>query len=64
MERLCICPKDIEIVLGKSERQARNILSKIKTVLAKQKHQSITIEEFCNYQGLKSIDVKTILKMK
>jgi ABC-type metal ion transport system substrate-binding protein len=64
MERLCICPKDIEIVLGKSERQARNILNKIKTVLAKKKHQSVTFEEFCDYQGLKLIEVKTILKIK
>jgi ribosomal silencing factor RsfS len=64
MERLCICPKDIEIVLGKSQRQARNILTKIKNALSKQKHQSITIEEFCDYQGLKVMEVKTILRMK
>ncbi len=64
MERLCICPKDIEIVLGKSERQARNILNKIKIAVSKQKHQSVTINEFCEYQSLKIIEVKALLKIK
>jgi hypothetical protein len=64
MERLCICPKDIEIVMGKSERQARNILAKIKIVLKKEKHQSVTFQEFCDYQGLQLSEVKVVLKIK
>jgi ribosomal silencing factor RsfS len=62
MERICIYPKDIQIITGKSERQARNILDKIKKTLDKQKHQSITIDEFCVYQGLNCIEVKKQIK--
>ena len=52
MKRICIYPKDIQIITGKSERQCRNIINDIKVFNKKQKHQLITIEEFCNYMGL------------
>lgn len=62
MNRICIYPKDIQIITGKSERQCRNIINKIKTTLNKQKHQSITVEEFCSFQGLKVEEVLKLLK--
>jgi hypothetical protein len=52
MERLCIYPKDIQIVTGKSERYGRNLIRKMKEAFSKQDHQFVTIEEFCNYTGL------------
>ncbi len=62
MERLCIYPKDIQIVTGKSERYGRNLIKKIKDAVSKQDHQFITIDEFCNYTGLCSSSVKERLR--
>jgi hypothetical protein len=62
MERLCIYPKDIQIVTGRSERYGRIIIKKIKEALSKPDHQFITIEEFCEYMGLCSQTVKDRLR--
>lgn len=52
MNRLCIYPKDIQIITGRSDRYGRNLIKKIKEHLKKQQHQFVTIEEFCQYTGL------------
>ncbi|UOK41491.1 hypothetical protein LZF87_09190 [Flavobacterium enshiense] len=52
MKRMCIYPKDIQQITGKSERQSRNIYARIKEQNNKQKHQMVTIHEFCEYMGL------------
>lgn len=52
MERICIYPKDIQLVTGKSERYGRDLIRKIKQKISKPGHQLVTIEEFCNYVGL------------
>ncbi len=62
MERLCIYPKDIQVVTGRSEHYGRNLIKKIKERFAKEDHQFITIEEFCNYSGLALTDVRQRLK--
>jgi hypothetical protein len=62
MSRVCIYPKDIQIVTGKSERQCRNIINAIKTKLNKEKHQVVTIEEFSTYMGLKLVEVEKHIK--
>jgi hypothetical protein len=62
MNRICIYPKDIQLITGKSERQARNIISQIKIKNNKEKHQAVTLEEFCIYMGLKSIEVSHFIK--
>lgn len=62
MNRICIYTKDIQIITGKSERYCRNIIGNIRKQNNKEKHQSITIEEFCDYQGLKTEEVKKLLK--
>lgn len=62
MSRICICPKDIQIITGKSERQSRNIINAIKVKLNKEKHQVVTIEEFTVYMGLKLMDVEKHIK--
>jgi hypothetical protein len=53
MKRIAIYPKDIMIITGKSERSAREILKKIKTHYHKDKHQIVTVDEFCNFMGIK-----------
>jgi hypothetical protein len=57
MERLCIYPKDIQVVTGKSERYGRSVIQQIKKKYLKESHQLVTIEEFCNYTGLKQDNV-------
>ena len=55
MERICIYPKDVQMVTGKSERWGRDVLRKIKKQFSKEEHQLVTVDEFCNYMGLDSI---------
>ncbi|WP_133440690.1 hypothetical protein [Chryseobacterium salivictor] len=50
--RLCIYPKDIQRITGKSERYSRDLIHKIKKSLNKPAHQILTVEEFCIYLGL------------
>ncbi len=55
--RICIYPKDIMRITGKSERYGRILLEKIKHKNEKQEHQLVTIKEFCNYTGIEFTDV-------
>ena len=50
--RICIYPKDIQRITGKSERYSRNLIHKIKASLNKEEHQFLTVEEFCTYMGI------------
>ena len=52
MNRLCIYPKDIQVITGRSDRYGRNLIKKIKDHFKKQQHQVVTVEEFCHYMGL------------
>ncbi|MBI1836414.1 MAG: hypothetical protein HYR91_04025 [Flavobacteriia bacterium] len=60
MKRIVIYPKDIMRITGKSERYSREILKKIKADLNKEKHQLVTIQEFCKYMNI-SIDEVNII---
>jgi len=51
--RVCIYPKDVQRIMGKEYAQARLYLLKIKKHLNKEPHQLISVEEFCEYTGLK-----------
>ena len=62
MQRIIMYPKDVITVNGKTERQARYLLNKIRILLNKERHQSVTIEEFCNYMGLRIEKVMEQLK--
>lgn len=62
MQRVVIYPKDIMIVTGRSERYSRNLLEKIKANFNKAHHQPLTIEEFCQYMGFDSSQIRTNLK--
>ena len=59
--RLCVYPKDVQRITGKSERYGRMLLIKIRGYLNKEDHQFISIEEFCKYTGLKVDQVQTLL---
>lgn len=62
MVRVCIYPKDVQIVTGKSERWGRDVIRKIKTKFSKEDHQLVTIEEFCLYMGLQKESVTKTLR--
>jgi len=51
--RVCIYAKDIQQITGLSERSARNLLQRIRKFFKKQKHHFITIQEFCDFTGIK-----------
>jgi hypothetical protein len=55
--RVCIYPKDVQRITGKSERYGRTLLQKIKEYFQKEEHQFVTIEEFCHYTGIKEEQV-------
>lgn len=50
--RICIYPKDIQRITGKSERYSRDLIQKIKKAYQKTEHQIVTIEEFSAYIGV------------
>ncbi|NUY81883.1 hypothetical protein HUK80_13345 [Flavobacterium sp. MAH-1] len=55
--KICIYPKDVQRIMGKSYRQARLYLSKIRKDLGKQPKQLISIREFSQYTGLPLEDI-------
>jgi len=62
MNRLCIYPKDIQIITGRSDRYGRNLIKKIKEHFKKQQHQVVTVEELCQYMGLQQDTVARQLR--
>ena len=62
MQRLCIYPKDVQRITGRSERYSRNLIRKIMQELNKKDHQFLTVSEFCTYVGIDEEKVKEIIK--
>ena len=50
--RICIYPKDIQCITGRSESFGRKLIRKIKQHLDKKPHQFITAQEFSEYTGI------------
>jgi RecB family exonuclease len=51
-KRLCIYPKDIQRITGKSYRQSIRLLQKIRKDLDKQENEFVSIVDFCTYTSL------------
>ncbi len=62
MSRICIYPKDVQVVTGKSERYGRTIIKAIKERLNKEAHQLVTIDEFCDFMGFETSKVQGLIK--
>ncbi len=60
-KRICIYPQDVQLITGKSERYGRRIIKTIKDNLNKQKHQLVTVDEFCEYMGLNEEKVEKLI---
>lgn len=52
IKRVCIYPKDIQLITGRSERYGRKLMQTIRDSLDKEPHQFITIKEFSDYSGI------------
>ena len=63
MNRICIYAKDIQVITGKSERTSRTILKKVREQFSKEKHQAVTVNEFCDYIGLPMEQVTKLLRI-
>jgi len=61
MRRICIYPKDIARITGKSYRQSLRIYNTIKRISGKQRHQLLSVEEVCEYLGLDKEQIKTVI---
>jgi hypothetical protein len=59
--RIIIYPKDVQKITGKSERYGRMLIKQIKDKLNKEGHQFVTIEEFCQFTGIKPEQVHPFL---
>ena len=60
-QRICIYPKDIQRITGKSYRQSTRIMQKAKKELNKLENEFLTIQEFCSYAGLKHEQVAHLI---
>ena len=60
-KRLCIYPKDIQRITGKSYRQSVRLLQTIRTKLNKLENEFVSIEEFCQYTSLKYEQVEPLI---
>jgi hypothetical protein len=59
--RLCIYPKDIQRITGKSYRQSIRLLQNIRKELNKLQNELVSIEEFCQYTSLKIEQVEPLI---
>ena len=60
-QRICIYPKDIQRITGKSYRQSTRLMQKAKKDLNKLENEFLTIQEFCSYAGLKHEQVTHLI---
>ena len=60
-KRLCIYPKDIQRITGKSYSQSIRLLQKIRKKLNKLQNEFVSIEEFCQYTSLKIEQVDPLI---
>lgn len=61
-KRICIYPKDIQLITGKSYRQSLRILNQMKIHFNKPENGFITIEEFSIYTGINIDSINLQLK--
>lgn len=60
-KRVCIYPKDIQRITGKSYRQSIRLMQKVKQDLNKLQKEFLTVDEFCTSTGLKYEQVEHLI---
>ena len=61
MIRIIIYPSDVMLLTNKSESYARKAIRNVSRSLNKEKHQVVTIKEYCHYYGLDFNEVIAVL---
>lgn len=61
-KRICMYPKDIQTVTGKSYRQSTRLFQTIRKSFNKSEKQLLSVEEFCQYTGLNKEEVQPLIK--
>ncbi|WP_298717125.1 hypothetical protein [Chitinophaga sp.] len=56
--RVVITTKDIQLILGKGERSARDLMQKLRAYFQKKPGQYVSVAEFCAFVGIAPSDVK------
>lgn len=54
---MVIYAKDVQRIIGKTDRTARKLMKAIRKKLGKEKHHMISVGEFCDYTGLPEAEV-------
>ncbi|MEZ4795958.1 MAG: hypothetical protein R2785_02205 [Flavobacteriaceae bacterium] len=62
MKRICIYPKDVQIITGRSLRYCQELIKDIKVLLQKERHQTVTIKEFCDYMDFPFEDINDMIQ--
>jgi len=60
-KRLIVTPQDVMKITGRSDVWCERRLKLIKDVLGKEKHQFVTIKEFCDYEMFNIAEIKNFL---
>ena len=58
--KVIIYPKDIALITGKSYRSSWQLLKNIRNHYNKEKHQVVTVQEFCEYMGIAGDEILTV----
>jgi len=58
LKRICVYPKDVQRITGRSERYGRKVIQRIKEQLGKEEHQLVSIEELADFIGLPPDDLR------
>ncbi len=51
-KRVCVYPKDIHRLTGKSMRASQSIFRKMKRFFGKRENQAVTVKEFADFSGI------------
>lgn len=62
IKKIVIYPSDIMLITEKSESYARKEIQKLRIALKKEKHQKVTIKEYCLYYDFDYNDVLSALE--
>jgi hypothetical protein len=57
-------PSDVMMLTDKSESYARKEIQKLKQALKKEKHQQVTIKEYCRYYDFNLEEVLGVLSKR
>jgi hypothetical protein len=60
--RVILHTRDVQNIMGLSERGARRLIARIKAFYNKKPYEYITVKEFCGYTGIEEEIVKSFLR--